>query len=169
MQAYLDRVGFAAWNHQADTGRPWAELIEDLSRRHGEDAAPAIHYPARHRLTIAEPIEGTWALVDRLGARGHRLFALTNWSAETFGDALALHPRLAVFADIVVSGRERVAKPDPAIFRILLDRNRLRAADCVFIDDNAANVAAARDLGIDGIRFTDPAALERDLAMRGLL
>lgn len=169
LQAYLDRVGFAAWNHQADAGRPWAELIEDLSRRHGADAAPAIHYPARHRLTIAEPIEGTWALVDRLGARGHRLFALTNWSAETFGDALALHPRLDVFADIVVSGRERVAKPDPAIFRILLDRNRLRAADCVFIDDNAANVAAARDLGIDGIRFTDPAALERDLAMRGLL
>lgn len=169
LQAYLDRVGFAAWNHQADAGRPWAELTAELTARHGDDAMPAIHYPSRHRLTIASAIEGSWALAERLLDRGHGLYALTNWSAETFGDALALHPRLTMFRDIVVSGREKVAKPDPAIFGILLERHSLDPANCVFIDDNAANVAAAEALGIQAIRFTDPGQLETDLVRRNLL
>lgn len=169
MDAYLDRIGFADWNHQADAGRPWAELIAELRARHGKDAVPAIHYPARHRLTIARPIEGTWTLLDRLIGAGHAAYALTNWSAELFGEALALHPRLSWFRDIVVSGREGVAKPDPAIYRILLDRHGLSAADCLFIDDRPENVAAGVALGMDGVLFTDPPALARDLSARGLI
>ena len=169
LAGYLDRVGFADWNHQADAGRPWAELVAELTARHGPDAHPAVLYPARHALTITQPIEGAWALVDRLAARGHGLYALTNWSAETFGQALDLHPRLSLFRDIVVSGREGLAKPDPAIFRLALDRWRLSPAATLFIDDNAANVAAAAGLGIDAVRFVDPDRLGRDLSARGLI
>lgn len=127
-------------------------------------------YPERHRLTIAEPIEGTWDLAQRLAENGHALYAITNWSAESWQDALETHPRLADrFHDIVVSGREKMLKPDPAIYRLLIDRNGLAAADCLFIDDSAANVEGARAVGMDAVLFTDPAALERDLNDRWLL
>ena len=170
MEAYLEEIGFHDWNHAQDAGRSWAEAHADLIARHGLRAVPATRYAARHALTIQTPIEGTWALLDRLSAAGHPLYAITNWSAETWGDALRLHPRLAtVFRDIVISGREGVAKPDPAIFRLALARNGLAAGDCLFIDDNPANVAAAEALGIDGVRFTDPAVLEAALIRRGLL
>ncbi|AXC48678.1 HAD family phosphatase [Paracoccus suum] len=169
MTAYLDEIGFHDWNLQQDRGRSWAEAHDDLRARHGARAEPATRYAARHALTIQTPITGTWALLDRLAPR-HSLFAITNWSAETWADALRLHPRLGqVFRDIVISGREKLAKPDPAIFRLFLDRNGLAAGDCLFIDDNAANVAAAREVGMDAVRFTDPEALERDLTARGLL
>ena len=170
MHAYLEEVGFHDWNLEQDRGRSWAEANADLAARHGERAGPATRYFARHALTIEQPIAGTWAILEALGAAGHPLYAITNWSAENWDDALRLHPRLATaFRDIVISGVERLAKPDPAIFRLLLERNGLAAADCVFIDDNPANVAAAAALGFDAIRFTDPPALAAALRARGLL
>lgn len=169
MDAHLARVGFHDWNYRADQGTPWADLIADLKARHGEDAYPAIAYPQRHALTIAQPVPGTWQLAQRLQDRGHALYALTNWSAETFPQAERLHPRLTMFRDILVSGREHLAKPDPAIFRLALDRWQLAADQTVFIDDNAANVAAAAGLGIDALHFSDAGRLEADLAARGLL
>lgn len=168
--AYLAEVGFSDWNRQQDGGRTWADAITDLRSRHGERAHPASLYPERHRLTIAEPIEGTWDLAQRLADKGHALYAITNWSAESWNDALAIHPRLADrFRDIVVSGREKMLKPDAAIYRLLIERNGLNAADCLFIDDSAANVEGAKAVGMDAVRFTDPATLERDLTERGLL
>lgn len=169
LRAYLDRIGFDDWNRTHDGGRPWAEGVAALRARWGPDAEPAALYPDRHHLTIAQPIEGSWALVARLDRAGHPLYALTNWSAESFPQALALHPRLAIFRDIVVSGREGMLKPDPRIYRLLLDRHGLTAGDCLFIDDSAANVAGARAVGMDAVRFTDPPALERDLTARGLI
>lgn len=170
MAAYLDEIGFHDWNLRQDAGRTWAEAHDDLIARHGARAYPATEYFGRHALTIQQPIAGTWALLDRLAAAGVPLYAITNWSAETWGDALRLHPRLGeVFRDIVISGREGLAKPDPAIFRLFLDRSGLKAGDCLFIDDNPANTASAAGLGFDTIRFTDPEALGRDLTARGLL
>lgn len=170
IDAYLDEVGFHDWNRLQDGGRSWAEAGAELRARHGERARPATDYPSRHADAIAEPIEGTWALAERLAARGHGLYAITNWSAETWPDALRLHPRLArVFRDVVVSGQERMLKPDAVIFRLLCERNGLDPASCLFIDDSAANVAGAQDFGMDAVRFTTPEALEADLTQRGLL
>lgn len=170
IEAYLQEVGFHDWNRLQDGGRSWADASADLRARHGERAHPATDYPARHAETIAEPIEGTWALVGRLAARGHALYAITNWSAETWPDAQRLHPRLSrVFRDLVVSGQEKLLKPDAAIFCLLCERNGLDAAECLFIDDSAANVAGARAFGMDAVVFTTPEALETDLAERGLL
>lgn len=170
IDAWLEEIGFHDWNRVQDRGRSWDEGIAELVARHGERARPAAFYPARHCETIIEPIAGAWALLDRLAGRGHPLYAITNWSAETWPDALRLHPRLGqVFRDIVVSGRERLLKPEPAIYRLLLARNGLEAAECLFIDDNPANVDGARGVGMDAVRFTGPAALEDALAARGLL
>lgn len=170
IDAYLDEVGFHDWNRLQDGGRSWADAAADLRSRHGERAHPATDYPARHADTIAEPIEGTWALLDRLAARGHGIYAITNWSAESWPDAQRLHPRLTrAFRDVVVSGQEKLLKPDAAIFRLLCDRNGLKPPDCLFIDDSPANVAGARAVGMDAVVFTTPEALETDLTERGLL
>lgn len=170
MQVYLDEIGFADWNRQQDEGRSWAEANRDLRARHGDRAHPATEYFARHGSTIATPIAGSWAILDRLAGRGHALYAITNWSAETWADALRLHPRLGeVFRDTVVSGQVGLIKPDPRIFRLFLSRNDLRPESCLFIDDGERNVAGARAVGMDAVLFTGAGALERDLADRGLL
>lgn len=96
------------------------------------------------------------------------LYAVTNFSASKYAETRPRFPFLGRFRDVVVSGHEGMVKPDPAIYRLCLDRNGLAAGDCVFIDDNPANVAGARAVGIDAIHFTGPEALARELARRGL-
>lgn len=97
------------------------------------------------------------------------LYAITNFSAEKWAECCARFKFLtSSFRDIVVSAHENLIKPDPAIYQLCLARNGLAAADCVFIDDSPYNVAGANAVGIDGIRFTDPETLRRDLAARGV-
>ncbi|MDO5706190.1 MAG: HAD-IA family hydrolase [Paracoccus sp. (in: a-proteobacteria)] len=166
---WMARVGFAEWNAHQDAGRSFADALAEAQVRLGDDAAPLADYADRFPTTIARPIPGTWTIAEDLAARRHRLFAITNWARETWPAATRLYPRLTtLFDDIVVSGIERIAKPDPAIYRLLLDRNGLTAADCLFIDDNPANVAAARAMMMDAVQFTDAPALIRDLQRRGI-
>ena len=98
-----------------------------------------------------------------------KLFALTNWSAETFPYALKTFPFLQKFQGIVVSGDEKLIKPDPAFFQILLDRYSLEAKQCVFIDDVERNVAAAEKLGFHALLFRNPLELRGQLEQLGLL
>jgi len=169
-RAYLEAVGFDAWNLAQDGGRSFAEGIAALDAAHPGRAAPLADYPERFADTIREAIPGSWDLLDRLAARGHRIFAITNFAAETWPRALAVHPRLgAVFEDVVISAHERLLKPDPAIYELLLERNGLAAAECLFIDDRAENVDGARRVGMAAHHFSTPAALETDLVARGFL
>ena len=118
---------------------------------------------------IPGPIDGTVAILAELKAKNTPLYALTNWSAETFPIARPRFPFFDWFAGIVVSGEVKMVKPDPAIYRHMLERFGLRAGDCVFIDDSLANVAGAEAVGITGLRFTAPDQLRQDLARMGLL
>lgn len=168
--AWLHRVGFFAWNVVQDGGRGFAEGLAVIEAEHPGAAAVLAAYPERFGLTIEEAIEGTWDLVERLRSRGHRLLAITNFAAYTWPVALDLHPRLAsAFEDVVVSGHEKLLKPEAAIYRLLLARNGLSADDCLFIDDSAANVAGARAVGMQAHHFITPAALEQDLLSRRLI
>nr|WP_272490845.1 HAD-IA family hydrolase [Mesobacterium pallidum] len=127
-------------------------------------------YATRFACTIQHAIEDSWRLLDRLRSRGHAIHAITNWSAETWPIGLTAHPRLQeAFGVTIVSGQEKMTKPDPAIFHLLCQRAGVTPSDCTFIDDSAANVAGAEAVGMDAIRFTDPAALDRALTDRGLL
>jgi 2-haloacid dehalogenase len=99
----------------------------------------------------------------------HRLYALTNWSAETFPWARQNFDFLSWFEGIVVSGEEKTLKPHPGFYKILLDRYRINPATAVFIDDNIKNIDGAKKVGIDGIHFTDPDRLRSELADRGIL
>ncbi len=169
VEAFLTEVGFAAWNHAQDAGRPFAEAVEVHARRFPHRRELLAAYAERFAETLAGPVPGSVEVLRELAVAGVRLLALTNWSAETFPVAEERFDFLRLFEAIVVSGRERVAKPDPAVFALLLRRHRLDPARTVFVDDGPANVAAASAAGLLAVRFTDARRLRADLAGLGLL
>ena len=118
---------------------------------------------------IPGAIAGSVAVLAELRARGVPLYALSNWSAETFPSQRLRFDFLSWFGGIVLSGEEGVIKPDPRIYRTLLTRHGVAAARAVYIDDVAANAAAATALGIHGVHFTSPPALRAELVALGLL
>lgn len=166
---WINQIDFATWNQQQDAGRSFAEALTAAQRDHGALAAPLHDYLPRFGQTITRAIPGSWEIAETLAERGHRMFAITNWAAETWPVACEVYPRLTtIFEDVVVSGEEKLTKPGAAIYQRLLDRNGLQAGDCIFIDDSAANVAGARAVGMTAIHFTDAADLEQQLAQLGL-
>ncbi|HEV2893224.1 MAG TPA: HAD family phosphatase, partial [Actinomycetota bacterium] len=157
------------WNAEQDRGRPFAEGVAELVERHPVHAAAITAYHERWTEMLGGDIAGTVELLAELRDTGVPLYALTNWSAETFGIARERYQFLEWFDGVLVSGEERMIKPEPAIFRLLLDRFGLDPGAAFYVDDCPANVAAASELGFDAVRFTGPEQLRRDLADRGLL
>jgi 2-haloacid dehalogenase len=170
LDAFLGDVVTREWHFQHDAGRPFAETAAELSARFPEHAELIAHWGPRFIESIGDPVPGMHALVEELDARGVPLFAITNFSGEFFPPFRAREAALFDrFRDIVVSGDEKLVKPDAAIYRLALDRFGLRAAEAAFIDDNAANIAGARALGIHAIHFTDAPATRAALTRLGLL
>jgi len=167
---FLDDPGFdfAAWNRQQDAGRSW-EAGEDAAIESHPHWEPAIRgYRANFEESMTGVVEDTVQILRELHASGIPLYGLTNWSRELFPLARRRFDFLDLFEDIIVSGDEGVAKPDPAIFEILRERIGHSLAGCIFIDDSLANIAAARAAGLNAILFTDTGHLREDLAVRGL-
>jgi 2-haloacid dehalogenase len=169
VEEFLATVCTPEWNAEQDRGRPFAEGIAELVERHPARAAAIAAYSERWTEMLGGEIDGSVELLAELRAAGVPLYALTNWSAETFVVARERFEFLDWFQAVLVSGEERVIKPDPRFFRLLLDRFGLTPATTFFVDDSEANVAAARRLGFDAVRFTGPEQLRRDLAARRLL
>lgn len=169
METFLTEVTTPEWNLQQDAGRTWDEAVAALTRQHPEHAELIAAYRDRWPETLGEAIGPTVAVLDELRRTGVRLFALSNWSAETFPVARPRYPFLEWFEGIVISGEVGITKPDERVYRHLLERNGLDAASTVFIDDSEANVRAAQEIGMIAIRFEGGAALRRSLVDLGLL
>ena len=169
MEAFLAEVTTQEWNAQQDAGRPWSEAVEELVAEHPDRRELIEAYWHRWPETLGGAIEGTVEILGELRSRGTSIYALTNWSAETFPLARPRFPFLEWFDGIVVSGEAKLAKPDPRIFTHLLERFDLEPASTVFIDDSAANVRAAEEAGLIAIQFEDPYQIRRDLSAFGLL
>jgi 2-haloacid dehalogenase len=169
VEDFLATVTTPEWNAEQDRGRPFAQGVAELVRRHPAHAAAIAAYHERWTEMLGGEVPGTVAVLAELRAAGVPLYALSNWSAETFRLTRGRFPFLEWFDGVVVSGEEGVIKPDRRIFELLLERFGLVPDATVFVDDSPANVAAARDLGMDAVRFHDAAGLRRDLAARGLL
>lgn len=170
VEAFLDEIDFAGWNRGQDaSARPWEDAVSELAGRHPHRRDLIAAYPQRFRETIAGPIEETVALLRELDEGGARLLALTNWSAETFAEVRGDFDFLELFEAIVVSGEEEVAKPDARLFQIMLDRFALTPSATAFVDDSAANVAVAAELGFVTLQFHGPEQLRADLVRLGLL
>lgn len=166
---FLTEIGFAAWNRRHDAGLPYAEGERELVDRFPQHEAAVRAYRQHFGATLTGPVPGTAAVVAELQQAGVRLAALTNWSAETFPVARERFGILRRFAGVLVSGEEGLAKPDPAIFALALERFGFDAAACTFVDDAAVNVAAAREAGLRAVQFHDADQLRHDLVALGLL
>jgi 2-haloacid dehalogenase len=168
IEPFLDEIDFPGWNRGLDAGRPIADAEADIEARFPHRAGLIAAYRSNFRSTLVGEVPGTADIVRELATTDLRLLALTNWSAESFPNALELYPVLGQFEAIVVSGQERLVKPDPRIFQVLLERHGLTPERTAFIDDAPANVEAARVAGLRAVRFTDATALRRDLVALGL-
>ena len=142
--------------------------MAELSARHPDHAEMIAAYRDRWPEMLGGPITGTVAILEELAAAGTPLYALTNWSAHTWPHGRDASPFLRHFRGILVSGEERLIKPDPAIFYRLSERFGLTVTDLVFIDDNMKNAEAAAALGIHAIHFESPARLREELGALGL-
>ncbi|UCG24361.1 MAG: HAD family phosphatase [Chloroflexota bacterium] len=169
MEQFLDEIDFYEWNFQQDKGRTFAEGTAELSGQFPHYAELIAAYDRRWEESIAGPIPDTVEILHHLKEREYPLFALSNWSAETF---YRIRPSLDFmnwFDGIVLSGEVKLAKPDPAIYAVLLEQVNDSPGNCLFIDDSEVNIAAARELGFNAIQFESPSQLRLELLNQGLI
>lgn len=165
IEAFFERVDFGAWNLEQDRGRPFAEGVESLAKQFPKDRSLIERYHTHWIDSISGPIQGTVEILQSLIDQKVPVHAITNFSAEKFSGERERFAFLNQFGVTVVSGEERVIKPDPAIYHLLLERAGLPAERTVFIDDSAKNVDGARAVGMHAIHFTTPSDLRE--ALRG--
>jgi 2-haloacid dehalogenase len=157
------------WHFQHDEGRPFADTSAELIARFPQEADLIRQFGPRFNETITGEIAGMAAIVDGLAARGVPLFAITNFSAEFWPAFRATARLIDPMRDVIVSGAERLVKPDPAIYRLALQRFRLAPGEALFVDDRADNVAAGEAHGFAGHLFGGADALAARLAALGLM
>lgn len=166
---FLANVVTEEWHYQHDAGRPLSEMVPERKTQFPDYADLIDAYATRFLETIPRPVPGTAALVDRLAKGGVPLYSITNFGVEFWAQFRPTFPPLDHMRDIVVSGVERMAKPDAAIFDLAAKRFGHAPGAMLFVDDNAANIDAARALGWQVHHFTEAGLLEVDLADRGLI
>jgi len=169
MERFLAEICTPEWNARQDEGRPFAAATEELITRHPEQAGLIRAFFDRWPEMVAGAIEQTVEILTELKGAGRALYALSNWSAETFPHARKRFEFLGWFDCAVISGEIGLVKPNREVFDFLLEKTGRRAEECVFIDDSLANVAAARELGFDAIHFRSPRRLRDELMNRGIL
>ena len=170
LDAFLEEVVTHDWHFQHDAGRPFAETSAELIARFPEHESLIRAWGDRFNETIGDAIPGMREIVEDLDSVGVPLFAITNFSGEFWRAWMPQHPEIfGRFRDIVISGDEKLIKPDPAIYRLALGRFGIAADEALFVDDNSANVDAANALGIHGVLFTGADAFRAALLRLGLL
>ena len=168
MERFLGEICTQSWNERQDEGRTIAEAEAVLISRFPSEAPRIREYYAGFGRMMRGAIAGSVAILEELGAAGTPLYALTNWSAETFPLATRRFEFFRHFRGIIVSGEVKTMKPKRRIFELLLERHALVGTDCVFIDDAQKNAAGARDAGLHAIHFRSPEQLRRELVALGL-
>ncbi len=158
------------WNEQQDAGRSIVEATQELVTQYPEWEAAIRDYYGRWTEMLGGPITATVDLFRQLKESGrYKIYALTNWHQGLFDIALVRYDFLHWFDGRVVSGEEKLKKPDPLIYQRLLDRYAVNPSEAIFIDDSLRNVQGAQALGIDAIRFISPALLEQELIARQII
>jgi len=166
---FLAEVVSSEWILEMDRGVAMDRAIAERQRLFPEHAELIARWKDGWPEMLRGEIADTVAIVEELRARGQRLYALTNFSAETFPIARARFPSLRLFADAVVSGEVGLVKPDPRIFALAIERCQLSPARTAYVDDLPANVAAGRAAGLRALHFTTPDRLREDLRALGAL
>jgi 2-haloacid dehalogenase len=160
---FLTEICPYEWNAQCDAGRPIKDITEERVAEFPAWEKEIRMYFDRWVDMMGGPIPGMEALVREYKQRGYGVWGLTNWSAETFPLVRDDYPVFKLLDGYVVSGEEKLLKPDARLYRVLLDRYGLKAEECVFIDDNPNNTAGAEAVGIKGIVFQGVEQLRKQL------
>lgn len=169
MENFFDEIGFAEWNLEQDKGRAFAVAVASHSEKFPHHAEMIRAYDERWLESVGGEIAETVEILRALKDAGYPLFGLSNWSAEKFALVRAEYEFFDLFDAIVLSGEEKIAKPDARIFEILMEQIDYRAEECLFIDDSATNIAAARALSFQTIHFESPEQLAAELRALGVL
>lgn len=162
---FLRHVADLDWRQRIDAGESQDACIAELKARQPEYAEAIELYRSHWREMLTGEMPGMRELLIELRVKGYEIYGLTNWSMETFPEAREHFGILQLIDRYVVSGAERLVKPDPRLFCVLLDRYGLKAEECTFVDDNPDNVAAARALGMEGIVFHGAEDLRKQLKL----
>jgi 2-haloacid dehalogenase len=166
---FLENICTSEWNDQQDAGRSFDEAIRELIAKHPEWEEAITAWGSRWQETISGPIEGTVNILKKIKTDPTiKLYALTNWSAETFPWALDNFEFLHWFEGIAVSGVEKTRKPHPEFYHILLDRYQINPSTALFIDDNIKNIKGAQAVGLNTIHFENPQTLQNTLTRLGV-
>jgi 2-haloacid dehalogenase len=168
MNYFLENVCRYDWNVLQDAGRPLSEATTLLQREHPEFSEQINYYYGRWEEMLGGTIDENVKLIKPLKKR-YKLYGLTNWSAETLPIAMERYSFFKDLDGIVVSGDEKIVKPNPKIYEILLDRYNLEAESSLFIDDNAENIETAKKIGFKTVHFTDGVNLEQLLKSEKVL
>ena len=166
---FLENVTTPDWNENQDAGYPLHKATEELVAKHPEWEPEIKAYYGRWLEMLGGQIHETVEVLQQLKHTGkYRLYALTNWSAETFPHALERFEFFKLFEGVVVSGEEKMRKPSAEFYKIILDRYRLDPSTTVFIDDSLRNVKGAEAVCITGIHFHNPSQLKEELGRLGI-
>lgn len=167
---FFENICTPEWNEEQDAGRTIKEANEILVAKHPEWKEHIEAYYGRWEEMLGGPIEETVSIFRQLKeSNNYKFYALTNWSAELFPIALERYDFLHWFDGRLVSGEEKLRKPFPEFYQLLLDRFGIKKEEAVFIDDNLRNAEAAESFGIKTIRFKDAAQLKKALQALQLL
>jgi 2-haloacid dehalogenase len=169
MEQFLTEIKFSQWNIEQDRGRPFVEGLAELSAQHPHYAAYIQALGERWEETIIGPIDGTVNILRELQQARHPLYALSNWSAETFPIAQRRFDFFDAFDEIIISGNVGMVKPERGIFELLLAKIGRPAHECLFIDDAQANIEQADRMGFQTIHFQSSEQLRNELQKMKLL
>ncbi len=166
---FLSNICTLAWNAHQDAGRSFREATAVLLAQHPQHAEMIAAYYGRWEEMLGGAMEESVEIFREVKRTGLPVYALTNWAVESFTPTQKRFSFLREFDGIVVSGEEKVAKPDARLFHILLERYKIEARNAVYIDDSAANIATAQSLGLHTIHFQNAEQLRRELQEFGVL
>lgn len=168
MDHFLENICTQEWNMQQDAGRSLSDATEFLQAKHPEHKELIAHFYTRWEEMIAGELKENVSVLKKLKSK-FPIYGLTNWSAETITIAYNKFDFFELIDGIVVSGDEKLIKPDPRLYQILLDRYNLKANESLFIDDNINNIETAQNMGFKTIHFTEGVNLENKVKDMGLL
>lgn len=169
MEFFLKNIADDDWNAEQDRGRSLAEGTEILIAKFPEWETEIRAYYDNWTTMLRSDIPENVAVLRQLKHSNYELFGLTNWSAETFPYALANYDFFEIFnGKIVVSGEEKLIKPDPKIWQILLEKYSIQSKESIFIDDNPKNIEIAKNLGFITVHITEETNLAEELRELGV-
>ncbi|MDR1417308.1 MAG: HAD family phosphatase [Prevotellaceae bacterium] len=169
LENFMQNVWKDEWNNSLDSGVSLADNEQSMKAKYPQHSRYIAAYHARWYESLGDENVESVALLTQLQNAGYATYGLSNWSAETFPIVRKAHPFFNSFDGIVLSGEEKVCKPTPQIYAILLERYKLHPAQCAFIDDRQENLDAAKEMGITPILFTSAAQAREALKRLGVL